>query len=75
MVQGGEHLRFALEPSEAVGVCDEQVGQDFKGNVSIKFGISGPIHFPHAARANPGDHFIRTETSAGRERHGLLRRR
>ena len=37
MVQRGEHLRFALEPREPLGIGGERVRQDLDRDVAISF--------------------------------------
>src|ERR1700686_4504385 len=47
----------------------ERLGQNFDGHVASELGVVRLIHFSHAARANLREHFIRTETCAGRDGH------
>ena len=55
MVQRGQHLRFAGEARQAVGIGGENVRQDFDGDVAIELGIGGAIDGAHAAFAEFGD--------------------
>ena len=50
----GEHLGFAGEAGEAVGVGGEGVGEDFDGDVAIELGVGGAVDGAHAAFAEFG---------------------
>ena len=69
MIQRGEHLRFALEPREAIGIVREGLGQHLDRDVAIQPRIARAIDLAHAARAEQRQDFICAETSAGREGH------
>jgi hypothetical protein len=49
MVQGRKNLRLTLETSEAVGVGEEGVGQDFQRDFTIQSGVARTIHLAHPA--------------------------
>jgi hypothetical protein len=64
MVQGGEHLGFALEAREAFGIAGERAGQDFGGQsrlslVSVaRYTAPDPEGTPTFADL-PGDAIVR----------------
>ena len=51
MVERGEQLRLAREPSQAAGVSRKELGQDLQRNVAIESGVAGAIDLAHAAFA------------------------
>jgi hypothetical protein len=69
MVERGQHLRFAAEPREAVGVVRHLREQDLDRDLAMQVRIARPIDFAHAPGAQQGNDFVRAETSAGGERH------
>src|SRR5262245_64507347 len=71
MVQRGEHLGFALEPGEAIGIEREGFGEDLQGDVAIQRGVARTIDFAHAARAERGEDLVAAETEARRTGHGM----
>ena len=52
MIERGEHLRFACEPREPVGVAGERVGQDLERDIAIELRVARAIHLAHPARAD-----------------------
>src|SRR5262249_9489696 len=54
MVERREHLRFAGEACETIGVGGEGVGQDFDRDVAIEFGVGGAEDGAHSALAELG---------------------
>src|SRR5690242_6578326 len=64
MIQRGQHLRFAFETSEALGVARESLWKDFDGHFAPELGIAGAIHLSHAALADLGENLVVTETSS-----------
>ena len=69
MVQRGEHLGFAGEAGQAVGILREGVGQNFDGDFAIQFGVGGALHLAHASLAEfGGDAVVRNDC---RVRHGV----
>ena len=73
VVEAGEHLRFPLEPSEAVRVGGEGVGEDFQGDVSAELGVGGAIDLPHAPLADEGGDVVMAEAGADGEGHEKAR--
>src|ERR1043166_8903607 len=69
MLEGGERLRLSLETREAFGIGREELGQHFQRDVTMQPGIARAVHLAHAARAERRDHFVGTESKAGRNRH------
>ena len=49
--QRGEHLRFAAEPREAIGIVGDGRQQHFDRDVAIQLRIARAIHLAHPARA------------------------
>ena len=70
----GQHLRFALEPRETLGILRERVGQDLERDVAVELGIARTIDFAHAACAQEREDFIRAEVGPGGQRHARARR-
>src|SRR5712691_1663425 len=71
MIQGCQHLRFALETGKPFGIVRKRFGQDFDGYVTAELGISRRVHFAHAARTNCREDFIRAQTLTDLDGHGL----
>ena len=69
MVERSEHLGFALEASEIVGILREGGGEDFEGHVAVELGVAGPVDFAHAASAEGSGDFVGAESGAGGEGH------
>src|ERR1041385_5302596 len=51
MIQRCQHLGFALEPGESIGVLCKGFRQDFNRHVAIEFLVARAINLTHAARA------------------------
>ena len=71
MVQRRDDTRFPIEPLTELRIGRERRRKDFDGDRAIQAGVTRSVHFAHAARADGGLDFIRTEASSGYERHGL----
>ena len=54
MVQAGEHLGFASEPGETVGIGGEGVGENLDSDVAVEFGVGGAVDGAHAALTELG---------------------
>jgi hypothetical protein len=63
MIERREHLCLALKPSHTVGIESEGRRQDFECHVAVELRVPSPTHFPHAARADGREDFVRSETS------------
>ena len=64
VIERREHLSFALEAREPIGIARERFGQDFDGDVAIQLRIARAIDLAHAARADLAGDFIWAESSA-----------
>ena len=69
VVKRGEHLRFAAEPREAIGIIGDGREQHFDRDVAIQLCIACAIHLPHATCAEGGEDLVRAEAAASGERH------
>ena len=69
-----EHLGFALEAREAIGIESENLRENLERHVAIQLGVARAIDFPHAARANQSDDFVGTQFGSDRKCHALLAR-
>jgi hypothetical protein len=71
MIQRRQRFRFALKAREPVRVLCKDLRKDLDRDVAAQPRVGRAIDLAHAAGANRGDDFIRTEASTGGERHGL----
>ena len=69
MIQRREHLRFALEAREAIGVGREGVRQDLQRNVSLQPRVAGTVHLAHATGPQRRMDFVHAKSCTGSERH------
>src|SRR5262249_47805605 len=69
MVQGREHFGLATKAPKPFRVARERIWQHFDRDVALQLRIARAIHLAHAARTDLRGNFIRTEASAGGERH------
>ena len=49
MIQRGQHLRFPLEPREALGIASERGWQDLDRDIAIELGIARAVDLAHPA--------------------------
>lgn len=61
--------RFAVEALFRVGILRQMRGQNFYRDIAIEPRVPRPIHFPHAARAQRRDNFIRPKFGPRGQRH------
>src|SRR5262245_35478924 len=61
MIERCEHLRFALEPGDAIGIGGERIGQDLDRDVASELRVARAIDLAHAARTERGHNLIRPE--------------
>ncbi len=54
MVERCQHLSFAGEARQPVGIGCERFGQDFDGDVAVQLGVCGSIDGAHSALAEFG---------------------
>ena len=73
MVEGRQHPCLALEAREPLRVPLELLGQCLDGDFALQPQVAGAINLAHAAPADRGEDFIRTDARAGCERHGPSR--
>ena len=71
MVEAGEDLRLALEPSQPTRISRKRLGQDLQRHLPVQLGISGLIDLAHAALANEGGDVIVAESGADVQGHEL----
>ena len=71
MVQSGDRARFLFEAAQPIGLRDELRRQNLDRDIATQPAVACTIDLAHTSRADRGDHFIRTEARAGRERHGF----
>jgi hypothetical protein len=69
MVQRGQDLGFAMEAREAIGIRGDGCRQQLDGDLPFQPRVGGAIDLAHAALAEQGGHFVRTQASARRDRH------
>ena len=69
MIEGREDVRFAGEPSQPVRILSESSRKHFQRDVTLEFGIAGPIHFTHPTGAQRRDDLVRPEPGTGSKRH------
>src|SRR5688572_29257380 len=69
VIERGEHLRFAREPREAIGIERERCRQYFDGHVAIELRIARAIHLAHSPGAERREDFIGAKAGAGSDRH------
>ena len=69
VIQRGNRSRFTLEPSGGQTIDIRSHREHFDCHVAVQSCVSPSIDFPHAAGADRRDDFVRTEASAGDERH------
>ena len=69
MVQRREDFRFALESRQPLGIAGHRRRQHLDGDAALQIGVGRPIDLAHAARADLGGDFIRTEAGADCEGH------
>ena len=67
VIQRCEHLRFATESGEAIGIVGNGGKQDLDRNVAIQLRVAGAIDLTHPARTERGEDLERTETGAGNQ--------
>ena len=69
MIERGEHLRFALEAREPIGIEREGVGQHLQRDVAIELACRARDTPRPCRPRRAATNFIGTEASAGSERH------
>ena len=72
MIQRSEHLRFAFEARQAIGIKRKQFGQDLERNVAIQLRVMSAVHLAHRASPEDGNDFVRTYSLTRDERRMRL---
>src|ERR1700732_1752832 len=72
MIQAGNCFGFALETLAQFSTISKMRWQNFDGDNSVQTGIASLVNFAHSARANTREDFVRAQTFAREDRHGLL---
>ena len=70
MIERREHLRFALEPRQPIGIGRERVRQDLDRDVAIQLRVAGAIHLAHAAAPQERLDLADAEPCAGSKGQG-----
>ena len=65
MVQRREDARFALEPSESIGIRREGRRQNLDRDLALRLGVARAIDLAHAAGTERAGDFVRAEVDAG----------
>ena len=73
VVQRRQRLGFAGEPGEPFGVAGEEIGHHLDRDIAVERRVTRPIDLAHAAGAEEGQHLVRSDSGAGRNRHWLGR--
>ena len=69
VIERCEHLGFAGEAGQALGVLGEVLRQDLDGDVAVEPGVARAVDLPHASLTELGGDLVRTESRAGGQRH------
>jgi len=72
MIEGREHLRFAAEARETIGIVRHRGQEDFDRDVAIQLRVARPVNFAHAARPEGRLDFVRPEASSSGQGHACL---
>jgi hypothetical protein len=70
MIERGNRLSLAVEAVTELPITREVWGKDFDRDGALKPRVAALVDLAHPARADRGEDFVRTEASAGVERHG-----
>ena len=69
MIQRSQHLRFALETGEPLGIVRERFWENFDGNIAPELGVLRLIDLSHSTCANRCGDLVRSELCARCDRH------
>ena len=69
MLQAGDGAGLAFEASAQIVPVGDELREDFDGDGAVEPRVEGFVHFPHPARAEGREDFIRAEAVSGREWH------
>jgi hypothetical protein len=68
MIQRGEHLRFALEPTKALEIGGKQLRQNLQRDIATKLRVACAKHLAHAPGAEAGEDLERADADARLQR-------
>ena len=71
MVEACKNLRLSLEPSEAIRISGERLGQNLQRHLPVQLGIGGLIDLAHTPLADEGGHVIVAESGTDGQGHRL----
>ena len=69
MIERRQHLRFAPEPPETIGVAREGVGDDFQRDIAAEIRVTGAVDLTHPSCSEQGDDLVRTKFVPRAQRH------
>ena len=69
VLQRGQDLSFAQEPSQQIAVARERIGQQLEGDVALELRVSGSIHLAHGARTNAREDLVGADPGATLQGH------
>ena len=69
VVETGEHLRFPLEPGEAIWVGREGVGKNLQGDLTPELRVGGLIDLSHPPLADEGGDVVVPEAGTDGQGH------
>ena len=64
VVKRGQHLGFALEAGQPVGVGRKCLGEHLQRHVPVELGVAGLVHLAHTTLANEAAHGVRADLRA-----------
>ena len=76
MIERGEHLCFARESREPIGIERKPLGQHLQRDIPIEFRVASAIHLPHGARPERREDLIGANADTcceDRARRGVVR--
>src|ERR1700680_4916522 len=72
MIQAGNCFGFALEALAQFSTIGKMRWQNLDGDDPVQTGIFGAVNLTHPSGANTREDFVRAQTFAGENGHGLL---
>jgi hypothetical protein len=72
MTQAADCSSFSFKSLAQFWVSGMVIWKDLDGNDSVETSIAGAVHFAHPASADTREDFVRAQTFARENRHGLL---
>ena len=71
VIQAGNRFGFALETFAQFSTISKMRWQNFNGDDSVQTGVFGAVNLTHPSGANIREDFVRAQTFARKDRHGL----